>query len=445
MRKIHQDQLPLPPTRIAHPHAKELDGISLILDRHPMFAVLVLQDLVPKGVDPARGAPGLTADQVLRAAIVKQMNQYTYEELAFHLQDSATYRRFCRVGIADKPPAASTLQENIKRIQPATWEAINRQLVTSARQEEVERGDKLRADCTVTETHIHAPDDAAQLWDTVRVLTRLLGQAVDAGFDLQFADRTLAAKRRRMEVLNAKKKKPRNKAYRALLKITGEVIAFAEAAIEMLPALIPLAIAIGTELRHFADLGRRVVDQTRRRVVLGEKVPAKEKIVSIFEPHTDIIIKDRRDVLYGHKLCLTVGASSLVIDMFVEDGNPADSTLVERTVDRASEICGRPPRQIAFDGGFASKANLDKLKERGVKDICFSKRRGMAISEMAKSTWVYRRLWRFRAGVEGVISFLKRGFGLGRCNWRGLQGFKSYAWSSVVACNLLILARHLIE
>lgn len=445
MRENRHDQFPLQPTGIDHPHAKELEAISLILDSRPIIADLALQDLVPEGVDASRGAPGLTGDQVVRGAIIKQMNQFSYDELAFHLLDSVTYRRFCRLGIADSSPAASTWQQNIKRLTPATWETINRELVGYARDEGIERGDKLRTDCTVTETNIHQPDDAAQLWDTVRVLTRLMGQAQEAGFDVQFSRRTRRATRRRMGVLNAKKKGARRRAYRDLIRVTEEVLGFATAAIDALPLNDPIACAFAAELGHFVALGRRVVDQTWRRVFQGEKVPAKDKVVSIFEPHTDIIIKDRRDVLYGHKLCLTAGASSLVIDLVIEDGNPADSTLVERTVDRVIDIYGKAPRQIALDGGFTSKANLQAAKERGVKDVCFTKGRGLAVTDMVKSSWVYKRLRRFRAGVEGVISFLKRGFGLGRCTWRGEQGFRSYAWASVVACNLLILARNLLE
>jgi len=95
--------------------------------------------------------------------------------------------------------------------------------------------------------------------------------------------------------------------------------------------------------------------------------------------------------------------------------------------------------------GFASRENVKKIKAMGVKDVCFSKGRGMAITDMVKSSWVYKRLRRFRAGVEGVISFLKRVFGLDRCMWRGLAGFESYAWASVVSCNLLVIARHMLK
>jgi len=131
--------------------------------------------------------------------------------------------------------------------------------------------------------------------------------------------------------------------------------------------------------------------------------------------------------------------------LVVEDGNPADSTLVGRTIERITEAPGRTPRQIALDGGFASKANLAIAKAMGVKDVCFSKGRGLAVTDMVRSTWVYKKLRRFRAGIEGVISFLKRGFGLRRCTWKGEAGFQKYCWASVVSFNLLLIARHVLE
>ena len=108
-------------------------------------------------------------------------------------------------------------------------------------------------------------------------------------------------------------------------------------------------------------------------------------------------------------------------------------------------IYGRPPRQAAYDGGFASRENLKNIKAAGVADVMFNKKRGLEIVDMVKSTWVYKKLRNFRAGIEGMISFLKRCFGVGRCTWRGLVSFKSYVWGSVVSANLLILARHTME
>jgi IS5 family transposase len=202
------------------------------------------------------------------------------------------------------------------------------------------------------------------------------------------------------------------------------------------------ALGIRRELVHYTALARRVIGQTERRVFNDETVPAQEKVVSIFEEHADIIVKDRRETLYGHKICLTSGKSTLVTDCTILDGNPADAILAQQMIDRHIEIMGRPPKQVAYDGGFASRANLDAIKAKGVVDVAFSKARSLPITDMVRSSWVYKKLRNFRAGIEGTISFLKRVFGLDRCTWRSLPSFKSYVWSSVVTFNLLVIARH---
>jgi IS5 family transposase len=126
MRKNYQKQMPLTITSIDHPHAEELEGISQILDDNPIIYEWVLQDLTRDVRRTDAGAEGMSAEQVLRAAIIKQMEGYSYEDLAFHLLDSVCYRRFCRIGISDKGFQKSALCNNIKAITPETWEAINR-------------------------------------------------------------------------------------------------------------------------------------------------------------------------------------------------------------------------------------------------------------------------------------------------------------------------------
>ncbi len=135
----------------------------------------------------------------------------------------------------------------------------------------------------------------------------------------------------------------------------------------------------------------------------------------------------------------------MILDCQVLEGNPADSTLAKAMVDRQADIFSRPPRQIVFDGGFASKMNLSEIKTSGVTDVAFSKGRGLEICDMVKSSWVYKRLRDFRAGIEGNISFLKRVFGLDRCTWKSWSSFQSYVWGSIVSFNLLVLARHLLS
>ncbi len=170
-------------------------------------------------------------------------------------------------------------------------------------------------------------------------------------------------------------------------------------------------------------------------------MPASEKVVSFFEDHADIIVKDRRQVHYGHKVFLVGGPSNLVLDCTIERGNPADAERFAPLLERHEQIHGCAPRQISADGGFASKENLAKAQAQGVEDVCFAKKRGLRVEAMARSPWMYRTLRRFRAGIEAGISVLKRAFGLDRCTWSGWQGFQRYVWSSLVAYNLMTLSR----
>jgi transposase, IS5 family len=160
------------------------------------------------------------------------------------------------------------------------------------------------------------------------------------------------------------------------------------------------------------------------------------------QPHTDVLVKDRRETYYGHKIFLTGGASDLILDCVIAKANPADSTWAVPMLKRHRSLYGRAPRQASFDGGFASKDNLTQAKALGVSDVCFAKRRGLAVLDMVKSSWVYRKLRAFRAGIESVISLLKRAFGLDRCTWKGGTGFVAYVRMGVLTANLLILARH---
>src|SRR5574341_520812 len=448
MRETLQQQAPLVPAIIKHTHADELKRISELLDQLPQAAQLVQGDLVhPKA--KRLGRKGMPAEQVLRAMLIKQMNGFSYEELAFHLADSSSYRWFCRLGIGDKPSKKSTLQKNIKRVRPETWEAINRLLVDYAVQHKIERGEKVRTDCTAIETDIHHPNDSSLLWDCVRVLTRLMSNAHE-DFALEFNDHSRRARRRAQGISFAKSAQARLPLYRDMLKVTEKTVEQAQRVadqlgkvevFDMMQAL--KATSLAAQLREYTGFAGQVISQTERRVIRGESVPAAKKIFSIFEPHTDIIVKDNREPIYGHKVCLTSGASGLVTDVVVEKGNPADVTLAVGMIARQKEIFGKAPRQAAFDGGFASRQNLADIKKLGVRDVAFSKRVGLRITQMVKSTRVYRRLRDFRSGLEGVISFLKRGFGLARCTWSGFKSFKAYVTASVLTCNLLIVARHL--
>ena len=446
MRKKQQKQMPLIEPASGHPQEMELESISLLIDSTPTICDYVLQDLNEGKVRKRNtGAEGMSAEQVLRTAIVMRLYDFTYKELSFHISDSRALRRFCRIGIADKGFGKSALNANIKRISPNTWERISRDLLVHAKDDKIEKGRKARIDCTVVESNIHKPFDSIQLFDSVRVLTRLLYKVRDElGIKVVFTDHQRRAKRRMVGIQYAKTMKQRFPLYKDLLKVTQKTIGYSIQAEKLLVEFHSADLeqfALLNDIKHYGDLARQVYDQAYRRVIQGESVPADQKVVSIFEEHTDVIVKDSRDTFYGHKICLTGGASNLILDCVILEGNPADTDLVEQMLDRQNQIYGRYPLKVALDGGFASKTNLSKAKERKIKDVCFAKKRGLKEADMCRSKNVYKKLRRFRAGIEAGISWLKRSFGLTRCTWKGLRSFKSYVWASIVSANLLTLAR----
>jgi IS5 family transposase len=302
----------------------------------------------------------------------------------------------------------------------------------------------VRIDSTVSAALMHEPSDSTLLWDAVRVMTRLLRRAgrLPGTPALPWRDRRRLAKKRARAIDYSRGKTKKRQLYRELIAATQASRAELQAAAEGLAEVTGTAAQRWrTEVAHYLPLIARVITQSERRVLQGEQVPANEKLVSLFEPHADIIVKGGRQVQYGHKLNLVTGKSGLILDVVVETGNPADAERFLPMLDRHIARAGAPPRQTAADGGYASRANLTAAKIRGVTDVAFHKKCGIAVADMVKSPWVYRRLRNFRAGIEAGISCFKRVYGAARCTWRGLDHFKAYIWSAVAAHNLVLFAR----
>jgi len=448
MRQKRSPQLSIFQTLAITEIGQELAAISLIIDETPRMLEPVFTDLV--GVKQTdNGRTGMTAEQVLRCAILKQYRHLSYEELAFHLVDSKTFRTFARLE-RGQHPSTSTLQKNIKSLSEDTWEAINRAVIANAAQTGIDKGRTVRIDSTAVECDIHYPTDSRLLQDGIRVITRLLieGKRLCPTPGYSFSDHRRVVKKRVLQIQNTRKDKVRERCYRDLLDFAKRVSGYGLSAVAVLtefksadPEHVLHARILVEKLERALNLLSGIIDQTRRRVIDGEKVPASEKIVSFFECHSDIIEKGNRETVYGHKVFLTGGESGLILDCVIERGNPADSAMFMPLMDRQEQIYGRPPRQVAGDAGFASETNLKAAKGMGIKDIAFAKRKGISILEMARSTWVYKKLRNFRAGIEANISVLKRAFGLFRCIWSGWDGFVRYVRSAVVAYNLLLLGR----
>lgn len=448
MRMKFNPQMNLFMTMPRNKIAKELLAISKVLDATPKILDSVYQDLI-RSARPTTGREGMTAEQVLRCAILKQYRQLTYEELAFHLEDSDAFRVFSRLEMGQYP-GKSILQENIKSLREETWETIHREIISYAKEAKIETGRKVRIDATAVETDIHHPTDSTLLADGMRIITRWLteGKELHPSPEYQYSDHRRVVKKLVLTILNSKKENVRLAAYKDLLKYAGKVRGYAVDAIPELLAHQGQALSelfagkiLAEKLQRAIGILDKVISQTHRRVIKGEKVHVSEKVVSFFEDHTDIIVKKRRETEFGHKIFLTGGSSTMILDCLITRGNPADSDKYETMLERQKNLYGRMPRQASADGGFASKTNLAFAKEHQVKDAVFAKKRGLSVLAMAKSAWVYKKLRNFRAGIEAGISVLKRAFGLDRCTWKGWEGFGRYVWSSIVSYNLLVLAR----
>ena len=382
-------------------------GRARRLDEHRDLLGLVARDLVRHAVK-ATGRQGLPAEAVLRCALLKQYRQLSYQELAFHLEDSASFRAFARLPWSWSPQK-SVLQKTISAIRPQTWEQINRALLSNARRAKVEDGSVVRLDSTVTSALMHEPSDSSLLWDAVRIMVRLLKQADgligNGGF--AWRDHQRAAKRRAYAIQFTRGRPHRVQLYRELIGITRATLAYLrETAARLAATTNPLVDLWQAQLCHYRPLIERIITQSERRVLAGEPVPASEKLVSLFEPDADIIpgsspgTKGSRAVEYGHKLNLTTGRSGMILDLVIEAGNPADSERFLPMLERHIGIWGQAPRQAAADGGFASRDNLATAKALGVRDMAFHKKAGLRIEDMVRSNWVYRKLRNFRAGIE---------------------------------------------
>jgi len=342
---------------------------------------------------PAKGRRGLTAPQVLRALVLMRLKNWDYRELRERIADGITLRAFTDFYCA-KVPKHDAFNRSFNRLTPATLKAVNDLVVEAAVQLGLEDGSKLRVDTTVVETDIHHPTDNTLLWDVVRVLTRLLHRLVKA-LELRriegFRDRRRAAHRRMYEIQRMTTRQRQGKGsrqtatYRALIGIAEDVVTAARTALDDTATMRgqdPLTAlktkALRDEIAHYCDLGARVIEQTRRRVLDGEQVPTSEKIYSIFEPHTDLIKrgKVRTPVEFGHKVFLAESAKGLITQYDVLKGNPVDEVHVAPSLRRHRRTFRRAPQLYGADRGFFSERNETVCVHGGVATVSIPQRGG---------------------------------------------------------------------
>ena len=245
-----------------------LQAISQWLDGQRPLVSLVVGDLRRQGVRET-GRRGLPAETVLRCALLKQQRQLSYEELAFHLEDSASFRAFARLPLRWSPKK-SVLQQTISALRPQTWEAVNQALLVSAQQEKLESGATVRIDSTVSAALMHPPSDSTLLWDAVRVMTRLLRRAgrLPEAPAMRWRDRRRLAKKRARAIDYSRGKAKKRVLYRELIAAVQATRAELQTVAGGLPEIVGMAAERWrAAVNHYLPLIARIIDQSERRVL----------------------------------------------------------------------------------------------------------------------------------------------------------------------------------
>jgi transposase, IS5 family len=437
-----------------------LQTIAEFLDDHAPLVEQVRQDLLRGLKNPNTGRSGITPSQTLRSLILMRVKNWDYRELRERINDGYTLRGFTDFD-SHCVPKHDAFNRAFTRLTPATMQTINQAAIQAAVQLGLEDGKQLRVDTTVVETNIHYPTDATLLWDTVRTVTRLidkLQEELPRGVQ-GFTNRTRSARRRMQELerMSATQRQTQQvPKYRELLRITAQVLDNARQVVNKTAKIKSVDVIrravinqLCRQITTYCDLGRKVIGQTRRRVLDGEQVPVDEKVYSIFEDHTQLIKrgKQRTPVEFGHKVFLAESAQGLITDYQVLDGNPADTNQVKTSLDRHQQVFQHSPELYAGDRGFYSAENEEHCRRAGVSQVCIPQRGGQktAEREVLERSRVFKKGQRFRVGIEGRISVLFRGRGMKRCRAKGSERFEVLVGTAVLANNLLRIADLLLN
>jgi len=408
-----------------------------------------------------RGRPGTPADVVVRLLLLKHIRNWSYAILEREVRANLVYRQFTRVG-ARKVPDAKTLGKLGVALGPEIIQKIHQRVVAIAQEKRIVQGRQLRVDTTVVETNIHYPTDSALLGDGVRVLTRTMRRIahIAGAVGTRLRDRTRSVRHRVIEIARASRSRiPQGQerlksAYKKLLQSTGRVVGqakkFAQEVASGLKHAKGLLEQVSLEadrvyLERMIPLVEQVMHQTRERLFKGN-THVEGKLVSLFEPHTEIIRKGKaaKPTEFGKMVKIQEAEAQIIIDYEVYDERPYDSTLLLPAVSIHEQMLGRTPRLVSADAAFFSTENETAAHARGVTRIAIPNRSSKSIERKAleKKRW-FRNAQKWRTGCEGRISLLKRRHGLNRCRYKGQSGVKRWVGLGVIADNLINIGRAL--
>jgi IS5 family transposase len=424
----------------------ELALMDTIIEHHPEVVKMIEIDVV-KGLKSnnlgRKDTP--TVEQILRASIFKETKQLDYRELELAMYENLTFKLFMKLD-SRLPFSYSTLQKYISKISEENIRKviifINNQAINTGK----ETVEKVSPDTTVVETNVHYPTNNSLVWDCLKTATRLLNQYHQEQLKKDYEQentkrqkRLEEAKKLNYNINNEKNKDKQKTLFDPYLNILGAVMT------EVFCLLISENQA-NNRLKEMADLlpiMQKVSNNAYRFQILGLKVENSEKIFSIYEQHTDILVKGQREIEFGHKVMITRGTSNLILDYDIYTGNPNDSTLYQGTIENVINNYTVIPHSTTSDGGFASNANLEWSSGRGIVNTVFTKVT-QSMKNIVESKEVETILKKWRSGTEAVISNVKRGFGLQRVMWEGFERFKAKVAWSVLCYNLRIFSNMLV-
>jgi IS5 family transposase len=402
-----------------------------------------------------RGRPGTPAEVVIRMLILKHLFDWSYDDLEREVRANLVYRMFTRIDAGDVPDA-KTILKIARALGPDVIEQLHRQVVEVAKRAGVTHGRRFRIDTTVVETHVHYPTDSTLMRDGIRVLTRTMHRASTALGDRagQIRNRMRSVTRRVLIIgYEARSPKTRDamvKSYRTLMATTRAVLRDTATMIRRLgqrvhnarPQGQPMLQRAHDRLRDLRPLVQRVVDQTRARL-LGGDTHVADKVLSVFEPHTETIRKGKiaKPNEFGKLVTIQESEHQIITGYDVHTKRPADVTLWTAALDRHQTIFGRAPDLAAGDRGFSSATNEQAAADRGVRRVVLPRRGPKSPARRAyeHQRW-FRRGQRWRVGCEGRISVLKRRHGLNRCRYHGEEGMHRWVGLGVIANNLVSTA-----
>jgi transposase, IS5 family len=401
-----------------------------------------------------RGRLGTPAEIVLRLLLLKHIRNWSFAILEREVRANLVYRDFTRVGAA-KVPDAKTMGRWALALGPEVIQNIHSRVVALGCEHAVVSGRKMRLDTTVVETNIHYPTDSSLLGDGVRVLTRAMKRiAALAGQGAKLRDRSRSVKLRILEIgrivrtKGGPNKEGLQQGYKKLLSTVGRVVGQAKRFSREIAASMKRANQVSkqgaleslrNQLDTFIPRVQQVIRQTKQRLFAGD-THAPEKLVSIFEPTTEIIRKGKasKPNEFGKLVKIQEAENQIITDYVVYDKRPSDSDLVIPALEAHQHKLGRTPHLLTGDAAFFSARNETAAIERGVKRVCIPNRstKSAERKRQQKKRW-FRSGQKWRTGCEGRISLLKRRHGLSRCRYRGPDGMKRWVGLGVIADNLI--------